>query len=122
MEFLARRLGRVALESALNVGVSPADGGEGLGIGRCPARGRVVGGVRGRGGRRAYLRSMKTLLALIATAGLTLASAQAKDVSIPVTELPKAVTDAISAKHPNSQLLLGGEGHDDEGVKVSITR
>ncbi len=48
---------------------------------------------------------MKTLLALIATAGLTLASAQAKDVDIPVTELPKAVTDAISAKHPNSQLL-----------------
>lgn len=38
-------------------------------------------------------------------ASLTLATAQAKDDDIPVSELPKAVTDAISAQHPNSQVL-----------------
>ncbi len=50
-------------------------------------------------------RRMKTLLSLIALASLTLATAQAKDDDIPVSDLPKTVTDAISAKHPNSQLL-----------------
>jgi hypothetical protein len=48
---------------------------------------------------------MKMILAILATTALTLVAASAKDVDIPVTELPKVVTDAISSKHPNSQLL-----------------
>jgi len=48
---------------------------------------------------------MKNIFAILAAVSLTLAGASAKDVDIPVTELPKTVTDAISAKHPNSQLL-----------------
>lgn len=48
---------------------------------------------------------MKALLALITCVGLSLASASAKDEDIPVTELPKVVTDSISAKYPNAKLL-----------------
>lgn len=48
---------------------------------------------------------MKTLLSLIAAASVTLGTVSAKDVDIPVTELSKAVTDAITKAHPNSQLL-----------------
>lgn len=48
---------------------------------------------------------MKAILSLIAVAALTLSVAQAKDVDIPVTELPKTVTDAITKAHPNSKLL-----------------
>lgn len=64
---------------------------------------------------RSYLR-MKKLLTLLAVAGLSLSVAQAKDTDIPVTELPKAVTDAITKAHPNSKLLSAEKDSKMDGT------
>lgn len=48
---------------------------------------------------------MKLILSTLCAITLVTASAFAKDVDIPVTELPKAVTDAVMKAHPGAALL-----------------
>lgn len=48
---------------------------------------------------------MKLILSTLCVITLISASAHAKDVDIPVTELPKAVTDAVMKAHPGASLL-----------------
>lgn len=48
---------------------------------------------------------MKALITSVLAAGFMLGSALAKDMDIPVTELPKAVSGAIMKAHPDATLL-----------------
>lgn len=48
---------------------------------------------------------MKMIRLLPALALLTVTSAMAKDHDIPVTELPKEVTESIEKNHPDSTLI-----------------
>lgn len=48
---------------------------------------------------------MKLILSSILFAAFTLGSSFAKDVDIPVTELPKPVTEAISRQFPSATLV-----------------
>jgi len=48
---------------------------------------------------------MKLILTTLCAITLVSISAFAKDVDIPVTELPQAVTDAVMKAHPGASLL-----------------